>query len=258
MSDMIYRPLIEDMTWSYSRIECFNSCRYKFFLRYIKRLPEEEMFYASYGSFMHKLIEQFCKGKLTKEDMLIKYMFYYQKMVKGERPAGNIAQTYMQKGIEYIQNIQPFPYNVVAVEKEFRFNIGNRPFVGYVDFLGEKDGDYYIIDNKSRDLRPRSNRKIPTRKDEELDDMLRQLYIYSAAVKQEYGKYPKSLCFNCFKSGVFIEEPFIEDVFDKTMEWVESSISSIEDEEDFYPSPDYFGCEFICGLKNECEYYEMR
>ena len=29
MSDMVYRELIKDMTWSFSRIECFNDCPYR-------------------------------------------------------------------------------------------------------------------------------------------------------------------------------------------------------------------------------------
>ena len=257
MGILIYRPLIENMTWSYSRIECFNSCRYKFFMKYIKHIQEEPMFYASYGSFMHKLIEQFYKGELTKEDMLIKFLFGFQNEVKGEHPTGNIVQSYLQKGIEYIQNIQPFPYNVVAVERKVEFDVDGIPFVGFIDFLGERDGEFYIIDHKSRDLKPRSRRSKPTLKDRELDEMLRQLYLYAAAVKQEYGKFPRSLCFNCFKSGIFIEEPFNESAYAETIKWVKESIEEIKDVDDFYPSLDYFGCRFICGLGNECEYREM-
>ena len=257
MGDLIYRPLIEDMTWSYSRIECFSSCRYKFFLKYIKHIQECPMFYASYGSFMHRLIEQFYKGELTKEDMLIKFLFGFQNEVKGERSSGNIVQKYIEKGTQYIQNIQRLPYNVVAVEKKVEFDIDGIPFIGFIDLLGEKDGEYYVVDHKSRDLKPRSGRAKPTKKDEELDDMLRQLHLYAAAVKQEYGKFPKSLCFNCFKAGTFIEEPFREEAYNEAVEWVKESVEDIKGCDDFYPSINYFGCRFICGLRNECEYREM-
>ena len=71
MGDVSYRPLIEDMTWSFSRIECFNDCPYRWFLRYIKKYPETPQFYSSYGSFMHKLIEQYYKGEITKDEMQI-------------------------------------------------------------------------------------------------------------------------------------------------------------------------------------------
>ena len=83
MSEMIYRPLIEDMTWSYSRIKCFEDCPYRFYLKYISRCKEIPQFYASYGSFMHKLIEEFYKGIITKEEMLTKFLFGFQENVIG-------------------------------------------------------------------------------------------------------------------------------------------------------------------------------
>ena len=114
----------------------------------------------------------------------------------------------------------------------------------------------YIVDNKSRDLKPRSKRSKPTLKDKELDEMLKQLYIYSEAVKQEYGKYPISLCFNCFKSGVFIEEPFVENTHKEVLNWYEGQIDKIKKSEDFYPSIDFFMCKYLCGVQDECCYYK--
>lgn len=257
MSEMIYRPLIEDMVWSYSRIKCFEDCPYRFYLKYIGGCKEVPQFYASYGSFMHKLIEEFYKGIITKEEMLTKFLFGFQDNVLGQRPKQSIVEKYIQCGIEYLKNFSPFPYNIVAVEKKVEFELGGKKFIGFIDYLGEKDGEYYIVDNKSRDLKPRSGRKKPTVKDQELDEMLKQLYLYAAAVKQEYGKYPKALCFNCFKNQVFIEEPFSEGKFSETVEWFLKTINDIADENDFLPYFDFFGCNYICGVNGECCYYEM-
>lgn len=256
MSEVSYRPLIEEMVWSYSRIKSFDDCPYRFFLKYIKKYEDEDKFYASYGTFMHKLIEQFYKGEITKEEMNIKFLFDFQKEVKGLRPKESTVEKYIRCGSEYLNSFTPFPYKMVDVEKEVKFEIDGIPFVGFIDYLGEKDGEFYIVDNKSRDLKPRSGRKKPTVKDIELDDMLRQLYLYSAAIKQEYGKYPKSLCFNCFKSGVFIEEPFDEEAFDKACNWAKEKIEEISETGDFYPNQDFFSCLYICGVRNHCIYDE--
>lgn len=257
MSDMSYRPLIEDMTWSYSRIKCFEDCPYRFYLKYISGCKEVPQFYASYGSFMHKLIEEFYRGKLTKEEMLTKFLFDFQTEVKGERPKESTVSKYIQCGVEYLRTFSPFPYKMIDVEKKVKFEINGKKFIGFIDYLGEKDGEYYIVDNKSRELKPRSKRAKPTVKDQELDEMLKQLYLYAAAVKQEYGKFPKALCFNCFKNGVFIEEPFSEKVFSETIEWFLKTIDNIADENDFLPYLDYFSCKNICGVKDECCYYEL-
>lgn len=258
MGEISYRPLIEDMIWSYSRIECFNDCPYRWFLKYIKKYEEMPQFYSSYGSFMHKLIEQFYRGDITKEEMKIKFLFDFSKEVQGVRPQESVVRKYVEQGLEYLKRFEPFPYPMLGVEKEVNFEIDGVPFVGFIDYLGEKDNELYIIDHKSRNLKPRSGKNPPTVKDKELDDMLRQLYIYSAAVKQEYGKFPKALCFNCFKTGTFIEEPFNEEAYTEAIAWARKNIEAIKDVDDFYPNVEFFGCYYICGVSDECCYWKAR
>ena len=257
MSEVSYLPLIEDMVWSYSRIESFNDCPYRFFLKYISKCEETDKFYASYGSFMHKLIENYYRGILSKEDMVTEFLTGFSENVKGVRPQESTVQKYIKCGVDYLSSFQPFKYPMVDVEKRVDFEIDGLKFVGFIDYLGEQDGEYYIIDNKSRDLKPRSNRAKPTVKDKELDSMLRQLYIYSAAVKQEYGKFPKALCFNCFKSGVFIEEPFKEEAYLEAIEWAKNSVKEIKETDEFYPNREFFSCYYICGVNEDCIYDEM-
>lgn len=257
MGEVSYLPLIEDMVWSYSRIESFNDCPYRFFLKYISKCKDGDKFYASYGSFMHRLIENYYRGILSKDEMLTEFLTGFSKNVKGTRPQESTVQKYIKCGVEYLKGFQPFQYSMVDVEKRVEFEIDGLKFIGYIDYLGEENGEYYIIDNKSRDLKPRSNREKPTVKDRELDSMLRQLYIYSAAVKQEYGKFPKALCFNCFKSGVFIEEPFREEAYNEAIEWVKQSVEDIKSTDDFYPNREFFSCYYICGVSDDCVYDQI-
>ena len=256
MNDMIYTELINGMTWSYSRIKCFDDCRYRFFLKYIKHEEEIPQFYSSYGSFMHKLIELYYKGQLNKEQMKIRFLTDFQKEVQGERPQAGIVKKYIESGINYLESFKEFPFNMVSVEEKVEFDIDGIPFVGFIDYIGEKDGEYHIVDNKSRDLKPRSNRQKPTKKDEELDKMLVQLYLYAAAVKQKYGKFPKTLRFNCFRTGVFIQEPFDEEKYEEAIEWAKQSIEDIKSDSDFYPWIEYFGCRYICDVRDECIYWQ--
>lgn len=256
MKNSIYRMIADGFVWSYSRIECFCDCPYRFFLKYFAGVKEKPLFYSSYGSFIHKLIEQYYKGALTKDEMVTRFLMDFSKEVRGTRPQESTVTKYIQCGCEYLRSFQPFRFNMIDVEKRVEFNIDGTPFVGFIDYLGEEDGELVIVDNKSRDLKPRSKRAKPTLKDQELDSMLKQLYIYSAAVKQEYGKFPKLLCFNCFRTGTFIEEPFNEDAYNAAIEWAKKQVEDIKDADDFYPQIDYFSCNFICGVDKECEYYE--
>ena len=258
MGEISYRPLIEDMVWSYSRVECFKDCPYRWFMKYIKKCPESPQFYSSYGAFMHKLLEQFYRGEITREDMKIKFLFDYAKEVRGTRPPGDTVKKYIDDGINYLTQFEPLPYDVVAVEKELKFEIDGIPFTGFIDLLGKSENDLYIVDHKSRLLKTRSGRKAQTAKDKELDNMLKQLYIYAYAIKQEYGDYPKSLCINCFRNGVFIEEPFDEKVCIDTIDSVKRDIENIKNEDDFYPNVEFFSCNYICGFKDDCCYWQAR
>lgn len=224
------------------------------FLKYIRKCTDEDLFYTSFGKFVHKLIEKFYKNGLSNDDLVRLFLTNFSSEVKGERPSENIVKNYINSGVNYFRNMKPFDYNMVAVEKRIDFDIEGIPFVGFIDFIGEKNGEYCIIDNKSRDLRPRSNRSKPTAKDKELDLMLRQLYIYSAAIYEEYGKFPKTLCFNCFRTNKIIEEEFDIDTYKSTVDWVKSTVEELKNVDDFHPYIDYFMCKYLCGVHKECCY----
>jgi hypothetical protein len=86
--------------------------------------------------------------------------------------------------------------------------------------------------------------------------MLTQLYLYSIAVEQKYGKLPKALCFNCFKNQQFIVEPFDKKRYEEAKNWAVNAVHEIEenmvwDDKDF----EYFQCNFLCGLHDKCEIY---
>mgnify|MGYP002624149310 FL=1 len=252
--ELSYKPLIEDMTWSYTRVSSFETCPHQWFLKYLKRCKSQKMFYASFGSYIHKLLEQYYKGELPKEKMAETFLAGFQDNVKGYRPKESVVKNYIQSGVDYLLSFHPFPYEMVAVEHKMDFDLNGYKFTGIIDYLGrDKDGELVVIDNKSRRLKPRSGRKIPTRSDEELDTMLKQLYIYSAGVEQEFGKLPKKLCFNCFRNGVFIEEPFCITAYESAVKEAKEAIKAIEDETEFEAKPSFFTCFWLCDVSGDCE-----
>lgn len=182
MGEVSYAPLIDDMVWSFSRIEAYESCPHRWYLRYIRKCKEKDKFYASYGSFMHKLIEKYYNGELTKAEMLVTYLRDFKKEVKGFRPKASTLEKFINGGVNYLKEFEPFPYKMLAVEKKVEFEVDGIKFIGFIDFLGldESDGELVVIDNKSRDLRQRSTRAKPTVKD------IRELAV---KMKQEVAKY---------------------------------------------------------------------
>lgn len=257
MGDICYAPLIDDMTWSYSRVKSFETCPYKWYLRYIVGLRGKRMFFADYGTFMHKLLELFHKGEATPQQLVERYLCDFKKEVSGFAPNGRVLANYFQGGLQYLRALRPVQAKVLGIEKEVRFSVGAHPFVGYIDLLCEQDGSLIVIDNKSRNLKPRSKRANPTKTDAELDEYLRQLYIYSIAVESEYGRLPAKLCFNCFREQVFIQEPFSEKAFAASQEWLLSNIAKIRTESEFKPSVEFFKCTYLCEMQDHCEYFDL-
>ena len=260
MGEISYEPLIRDMVWSYSRIKAFEACPYRWYLKYI-RFPKKhgkDLFFADYGKFVHELIADFYSGRKSRQEVELEYLQRFREKVKSFAPNKKIFTNYFKDGLSYLRSLEPSANQVLAIEEETKFSVGDIPFIGYIDRVDrDKTGEISIIDNKSRKLKPRSGRKTPTKADEELDDYLRQLYLYSIPVKDMYGCFPSKLCFNCFRDKLTIEEPFRKEVFNSTLQWAADRVGEIAVETDFKPIVEYFKCRYLCEMQDYCEYYEL-
>lgn len=287
------------MVWSYSRVKAFDDCPYRWFLKYIQpvllirhvfggrkptrteidtayargELDQEDvtllysylgierknMFFADYGTFMHKLIELHYRGEKTPAELRNIYLRDFKECAGKSAPNPKIFGNYFRAGLQYLKDFKPFPYEPLAVEKKVDCNINGIPFVGYIDFFGmDQDSSLVIVDHKSRNLKPRSRRGKPTKTDTELDSYLIQLYLYSSAIEQEYGMLPKLLCFNCFRTPVLIKEPFVDAAYQKAQQWLTEKVAKIERETTFVPNADYFKCKHLCELQDCCGYCALQ
>ena len=257
MADVSYRPIMEDWVWSYSRLESYNNCPYAFFCHYILKEDEEPMFYSSIGSFVHEILRGYLSGEYDEEEMLSRFMIGFGDNVDGFRPPESTVDKYINSVLKFLDGFHGFNLETIAVEKYVLFEINGIKMQGYIDYIGkDKDGKIYIIDHKSRELKPRSNRKKPTAKDAELDEMLKQLYIYAEAVKSEYGEYPSYLCFNCYRNGEFIVEPFLEEKYKEVCDRVSKDVNLVMDEDRFCPSEEFYKCRYLCGYNKDCVYHQ--
>lgn len=255
---MKYTAIIQDMTWSYTRLTSFESCPYKFLLTYIKRSPKVPMFFSDYGTFVHKIIELCLTGQLPKEQLVPYYLENFRQEIKGQAPNTRTFDTYFHNGLEYLKSFSyPYPLeNVIGVERHIDFDLDGHRFTGIIDSVVSEGDDFIIVDNKSRNLKHRSKRKKPTKSDEELDKYLRQLYLYSIPLVEEYGKFPKRLEFNCFREGQLISEPFVESAYEEAKQWALGIIHTIEENENWKPVQEFWKCHYLCERNCSCCYYQ--
>lgn len=259
---MRYTNLIDDMTWSYSRIGTYHQCPYQFLQHYIYGEEEFPKFFSDYGKFMHELIADHMENGTPSDDLIMEYLTKFRQKVKGEAPSQKMFEKYFDKGSEYIGDLEQElgAFDPVAVEEKFTFSIGGKKFVCIVDMVcKDEDGNIFIVDHKSRQLKKRSGRKKPTKADEELDEYLRQLYLYSIPVKKKFGELPSKLVFNCFRNDAgsrIIVEPFDEEKFEAAKQWALDSIEQIRQEEKWDPVVEYWKCHHLCGVCNSCEFWK--
>jgi hypothetical protein len=247
------------MVWSYSRITSFEDCPYKWFLTYLyrdehgKSIKKKSGFFAEYGSYMHLILQMYLSGILPRKDLSTFYVAHFNDNVHAKAPNPKIYHNYFEQGFHYFDKISFPQRNILGVEQHVDFTFAGKPFTGFIDVVSD-DGHLIITDHKSRALKPRSKRSKPTKADAELDDYLRQLYVYSAAVKNEYGRFPDLLEFNCFRSQTMIQEPFNPERFYLVEDWAKSEINRITCNDSWKANPDYWRCNNLCDVCHECEY----
>lgn len=260
MGEISYEPLIRDMTWSYSRIKAFDDCPYRWYLKYI-RYPKskgKDMFFANYGSFVHELIASFYAGEKTAAEIEVEYLRDFRNRVNAYAPNKTVFKNYFFDGLNYIRGLTTPKNKVLSVENKIEFRVCDIPFIGYIDRIEEdRNGGIIIVDNKSRALKPRSNRSKPTKSDMELDQYLKQLYLYSVFINDRYGKLPFKLCFDCFRRQIQIEEEFQKDKYEMVKSWARDRVSEIAVETEFRPNVEYFRCKFLCEMQDYCDYFDL-
>lgn len=261
MGEIRYKPLIEGMTWSFSRIKTYEDCPYRWYLTYIREKSEDEMFYASYGTFMHEILAKYYSGQIRREEMLPYYLAEFRNRVKGTRPPPETAAKYVEQGAEYLRTFRPIEGEILGVEKKVDFSVNGIPFTGYIDLVVRNEYGLGIVDHKTRVLRQKNPFSIRvTVQDRLREDMFRQLYLYAEAVRQVFGELPKILAFNCFRAEhiarAIVEEELDEEKLAATISWAEQTVRQIEETDSFEAKPDYYKCRWICGLNPHCIYSE--
>ena len=250
--------LVDLMTWSHSRLKCYAGCPYQFYLKYLENLDEAPTFFAEYGSLIHDILARYYQGRIVPEEAQNEFMISFVTDIESSAPSADIHNAFFKSGVVATGSPSLIDGNILGIEQRFEYDVCGRPFIGFVDMVYEdRDGALVILDHKSRSLKPRSTRKKPTLTDIELDDYLKQLYLYSIPIRERYGRYPDFLEFNCYRTGTRIKERFYEANLDATKQWAVDTIETIRHDTRWAPSLEYFKCRNLCGFYNQCEYAQM-
>ena len=226
--------ILDGMRWSFSSVNSYNQCPQGFKYGYLDALPKIGNAFSDWGSFMHSLLEQYFKGELEFFELSQVYVSAYGENAKCDFPPNkycDLKDRYFRAGKEYLDEFDGLfeDYQIVGVEQKVKIDIEGRPFVGVIDLLLEKNGDYVIVDHKS---------KSSFKSKKELAEYARQLYLYALYVHHRYGKWPIELIFHMVRSGgELIKVPFIKEECDEAERWFLQTIDKIYEDVHFQSRP---------------------
>jgi hypothetical protein len=265
-----YSFILDQMKWSYSRLECYERCPYCFYLQYILKKQSQSGFFGQYGSFAHELLEKYYKNELFIFELSKEFENNYTSKITAYAPPNkfcDLSAKYFQQGKDYFDSFQGLEeqYEVLGVEQKYDYNIGEFNFAGIIDLeLKHKDGWLELIDHKSKSkldktriskkenkdnyIKTTDNRYIPF-------SMIIQLYLYCIPFYDKYREYPKYLNFNMFKIQDLYKIEFNKEDFEKSKKWAIDIINNIYDNEKWNKGKvESFWCSYTCSVNQDCTY----
>lgn len=217
--------------------------------RYIEHRPSQNNSFAEFGSFCHSIFEAYAKGEYELDSLADIYEFGYADAITCKWPKNkyvDLESSYYNAGKKFFEEWEGYDssYHILGVEEEFTIPIADFDMTGFLDLVYEKDGKLVIRDYKSKGEIKKTEQR----------HYARQLYIYSAYVKEKYGKFPDRIEFFCFRKNIVLEIPFNQEDYDEAIQWAIDMVAQIRDEWVFDKKPDMFYCMNLCNVRGECPY----
>lgn len=251
------------VTYSHSRLNCFENCPKQYYFRYVERIQKEreEGIEAFLGSRVHEALEKlYTDKKMLKENTLDDVLEYYHsewhknwhenvKIVKKEYKPDN----YYKLGLKYLTNYykkyEPFDdAKTIALEQKLFFDMDGYKITGYIDRLSQReDGTYEIHDYKT-------NSSLPEQAHFDED---RQLALYNIGVKGMWDDAKNTeLIWHFLAFDKEMKSTRSEKQLNELKDGVVSLIHTIEkaEEKDAFPANESALCKW-CDYQNECPKY---
>lgn len=233
----------QDFKISYSRVNMYLFCPYKYKLMYLDNLHIPINADITFGHIIHKALEKFHIGKEQSYNMLFEC---YDDAWRNDGFADpqQIFEYYecgRRMLASYYKSFNASDTEVIYVEKAFDANIGKYKFIGIIDRVDRyPDGKYEIVDYKT-------HAKIW---EQERVDKDLQLSFYVYACKNVFGFDPDkiSVYFLSENKKIYTKRSRseISDAIDVAIETAENVAAENFD-------PDVSKCH-MCGFKLKCKF----
>ena len=248
------------MVYSFSRLNCFESCPKKFEFKYIQRLkvPERQSIEQFMGKKVHDTLEKLFKDlQHTKKNSLEDLLEYFEKIWKEDwresifvTKEGLSVENYLELGKKCITNFykknHPFQKGkVLGIEKKISLDLNDDKkykLNGYIDLLVQVEKNHFQI----HDYKTYQNLSDQEKMNED-----KQLAIYQLWVEKEF---PEAKKIDLIWHFVVFDREGIshrnKKQLEQTKKWLIGLINRIKSVEQFETKPGAL-CNY-CEFKSVC------
>lgn len=235
--------------YSFSKLSAWWTCPYGYYQRYIEHKAGIGNAFASFGTFVHELMEKYAKGEAELWDLPQMYEWQFDTAVPEKFPYNkfvDLRDSYYAQGLNFLKTFEGYEgLKILGVEEEFVIPIDDWQFNGFIDLVfQDKDGRLIIRDYKS---------KASFKNEDEKYKYARQLYLYSLYVKEKYGRYPDELQFLMFrKQKDPVRIAFNSNDLEESLQWAKDTVRIIRNAFDYPAQCDDFYAENLCNHREYC------
>ena len=252
---------IDNMVWSFSRVNAASKCRYAWYKSYVEEEEGLPNAYAQFGTLCHETIEKYLKGELDLFTVSQYYQDHYSDIVTCDFPANkyvDLGQKTYEQGLDYFNNLNfDFDrYEVLGVEQELNFKVGKYPFHGFADaiYKDKETGEIILRDQKTSSFKYLKNGDVSSKDREHFKEFRYQEYLYCIPLIEKYGKVDW-LSWNMIRDQREIKIPFDEKEFEEVKKWCIDTIQDLEQELLWLPdTSSSYWCNTICSNRLGCTY----
>ena len=172
--------------YSYSKLDTYLQCPFKFKLKYIDgNYIFNSSIATEFGTLIHETEETIAKNIINNEP--IKYAKDFYELDKSDRTYENKTYYYLEEGIYKLEQFMRDNPNleIVGVEQKFNFELWDKIFNGFIDriFYDKTENKYLIQDIKTF--------AVPVEKDKLATPL--QFVIYNLAAQQLFKCLPEQI-----------------------------------------------------------------
>ena len=258
-----YKKKIDKIVFSHSSLSQFCECPYAFFMRKIQGIKGDGNAFAEIGSFGHELCADYLSGKATLDETLSSCVDDFDDRVTYEISEASKDKKYFALCdffASFDEDDFESKYEVLGVEKRFKWEIDGHKMVGIADLILKRksDGKIILVDHKSSGHFLKKDGKPLKTMQESFEKYKHQMYMYADAMKKsnDFGCFPDYIVWNHFlDDGQLTIIPFKTEEYEETINWVVDTINKIYECEEFLPHISYIMCNQLCDYRDGyCEY----